>query len=103
MIAKKLFLSKYNDLKKQKCKMCTLQIFVTFVRIGTWSSPHGRLQEINVLVDGLLEVLGHVLPRPAVVAGEVEHEAWGQCYYHNFRRFLPNFGEKNGFFLKTFS
>jgi hypothetical protein len=25
---------------------------------------------------------------------------WGRCYDHNFLRFLPIFGEKNGIFLK---
>jgi hypothetical protein len=25
---------------------------------------------------------------------------WGRCYDHNFRRFLPNFGENIGVFLK---
>jgi hypothetical protein len=26
---------------------------------------------------------------------------WGQCYDHNFLRFLPIFGEKFGVFLKN--
>jgi hypothetical protein len=27
--------------------------------------------------------------------------AWGRCYDHNYLRFLPIFGEKNGVFLKN--
>jgi hypothetical protein len=54
-----------------------------------------KVRRLNAFIFSAYSGLSHAL---GTTLGET---TWGRCYDHNFLRFLPNFGEKIGGFLKN--